>query len=102
MVVGGPGSHRFLLQGAKSNSILESARFNFVPYARPFVLTISNRYKAAGRQTMLDFSFTVDVNLGSTDSIVFSFDTSNLLKQMFPNDVEGNAGAETYRNLDCR
>ena len=66
-------------------------------------MTVVNRYKAAGRQTMLEFQFTVDVDLITTDSITFSFDTNNLLKQMFPNDLEGTAvGSDAYRYLDCR
>ena len=66
-------------------------------------MTITNRYKAAGRQTMLDMSFVVDVDLGTSSEVVFTFDTNNLLNDMFENDLEGTGvGTATYRYLDCR
>ena len=66
-------------------------------------MTITNRYKAAGRQTMLDMSFIVDVDLGTSSEVVFTFDTNNLLNDMFENDLEGTGvGTATYRYLDCR
>ena len=54
------------------------------------MLTIVNRHPAAGRKTSLDFSFGVDVDVDSGDWIEFTFDTHNLLENMFPNDLEGD------------
>lgn len=66
-------------------------------------MTITNRYKAAGRQTMLDMQFLVNVNLNSNSEIVFTFDTNNLLTDMFEDDLEGTGkGSDTYRYLDCK
>jgi hypothetical protein len=102
-VVGGAGVSRFWLQGQHSGSYTEQGYFDFVPYAQPFVMTIANRYTAAGRQTMLDMQFTVDVDLGTSSTVVFTFDTSNLLTKMFENDLEGAGTAgQAYRYLDCR
>ena len=43
----------------------------------------------------------VDVNAG--DWFEFTFDTHNLLENMFPNDLEGDpVTGETYKVLDCR
>jgi hypothetical protein len=66
-------------------------------------MTINNRYPAAGKQTVLDLSFTINVDASSGDTIVLSFDTSNQLYPMFANDLE-NQGTNglTYRYLDCR
>lgn len=67
------------------------------------MLTIKNRYTAAGKQTVLDLYWTSNVDISAGHSIVVSFDTNNLLNQMFANDLEnaGTSGA-TYRYLDCR
>jgi hypothetical protein len=66
-------------------------------------MTITNRYKAAGRLTMLDLQFTVDVDVpAGTSQLVFTFDTNNLLNDMFANDLEGfGTNGLTYRYLDC-
>jgi hypothetical protein len=102
LIVGGPGVSRFYLRGYHSG-YTETGYVDFVPYAEPFVMTITNRYKAAGRQTMLDMSFIVDVDLGTSSEVVFTFDTNNLLNDMFENDLEGTGvGTATYRYLDCR
>ena len=50
-------------------------------------MTITNRYKASGRATMLDLEFTVDVNVAAGSQLVFTFDTNNLLNNMFANDL---------------
>jgi len=77
--------------------------FDFVPYPYPYALTINNRYPAAGRQTVLDLTFTVNVDVSPGSKLVVSFDTSNLLYQMFANDLEGQGtNGNTYRYLDCR
>ena len=81
-IMGGVGVSRFYLQGYHSG-YTETGYVDFVPYAEPFSMTITNRYPAAGRQTMLDMSFLVDVNLGTSSEVVFTFDTHNLLNDMF-------------------
>lgn len=101
-VIGGPGVSKFILS-AYHSGYTERGYIDFVPYAEPFVMTITNRYPAAGRQTMLDLSVSVDVNLDSNSEMVFTFDTNNLLNNMFENDLEGDGTASrTYRYLDCR
>ena len=51
---------------------------------------------------MLDLLFNVDVDVASGNQIVISFDTNNLLNQMFANDLEGvGTSGATYRYLDC-
>lgn len=77
--------------------------YDFVPYPNPKVLTIKNRYTAAGRPTVLDLSWSSDVNIGPGNTLTVTFDTSNRLSQMFANDLEGvGTGGATYRYLDCR
>lgn len=44
----------------------------------------------------------MDIDLASNDEIELTFDTNNLLYNMFEPDLEGNATTETYRYLDCR
>ena len=88
-IIGGPGVHRFQIQGNDGSTYTDIANFDFVPYAKPFGLTIVNRYKAAGRQTRLEFQFKGDVNLNSGHQIVFTFDSHNLINQMFASDLEG-------------
>jgi hypothetical protein len=103
LVTGGPGNSRFQLRTYRSGVYTEHGYYDFVPYAYPYTMTINNRYPAAGRQTVLDLSFTIDVDADSGDQLVFSFDTSNLLYQMFANDLEGQGtNGATYRYLDCR
>lgn len=51
------------------------------------MLTIKNRYTAAGKQTVLDLYWTSNVDVNSGSSLVVSFDTNNLLYQMFANDL---------------
>ena len=66
-------------------------------------MTIVNRYPAAGRKTVLDFQFGVDIDAYSGDELEFTFDTNNLLEDMFSNDLEDEAvSGETYKFLDCR
>jgi hypothetical protein len=67
------------------------------------VLNINNRYTAAGKQTVLDLSWSSNIDISSGQTLVVSFDTHNLLNQMFANDLEGvGANGATYRYLDCR
>lgn len=89
LVTGGPGNSRFHITTYRSGAYTERGYYDFVPYPSPFTLTINNRYKAAGKRTVLDLSFTIDVDANTGDKLVFSFDTSNLLYQMFANDLEG-------------
>lgn len=63
-IVGAPGTHRFYIQG-NNGAYTETGYYDFVPHPKPFSLTISNRYPAAGRQTVLDLQFTVDVDLAT-------------------------------------
>lgn len=52
---------------------------------------------------MLDFNFYLDVSIGAGDWIEMTFDTNNLLYDMFANDVENTPTVDTgYRFLDCR
>jgi len=49
----------------------------------------------------LQFIVNVDVPAG-TSQLVFTFDTNNLLTDMFANDLEGvGTNGSTYRYLDC-
>ena len=50
-------------------------------------MTINNRYKAAGRSTVIDLLFSVDANVPSGSQLVLSFATNNLLYDMFANDL---------------
>jgi len=86
-VVGGPGVSKFWLTTYDAGAYTEIGYFDFVPFPEPFVLTVNNRYPAAGRLTMLDLLFTVNVNVVVGSQIVFTFDTNNLLNQMFANDL---------------
>jgi hypothetical protein len=61
----------------------------FIPEPSPFILTINNRYPSATQKTVLQFEFDVDIDLLSQDEIELTFDTHNLLLEMFKNDVEG-------------
>lgn len=62
----GAGVSRFWLQTYSSNW-QDIAYFDFVPYTEPVALTITNRYKAAGRQTVLDLSFNCNIDAYSGD-----------------------------------
>jgi hypothetical protein len=87
-IMGGPGTHRFYLQSYdNSQGYRESGYFDFVPFPKPFTLTVTNRYLAAGRQTMLDLYFSIDYDLPAGADIVIKFDTSNLLAQMFQDEL---------------
>jgi hypothetical protein len=86
-IAGGTGVSQFTIVTQKSGTNYEYAYYNFVPYPSPFTMTINNRYPAAGRQTVLDLTFTIDVNAVSGNTIVLSFDTSNQLYTMFANDL---------------
>ena len=63
------------------------AYHDFITYPRPYVLTINNRYRAAGRNTALDFTFTSNIDIASGSTLVVSFNTHNLLFSMFANDL---------------
>lgn len=84
--MGGTGVSKFRIY-TYTNTWQENGYLDFVPYPSPNVLTINNRYKAAGRQTVLDLQWSSNINAGSGDKLVVSFDTSNLLYQMFANDL---------------
>lgn len=81
-VVGDPGVAKFWLRGYHSG-FTETGYFDFVPFPKPLTLTVTNRYRAAGRQTVIDLLFTVNVDLAAGSEIVVRFDTHNLLYQMF-------------------
>ena len=89
MVVGTTGYHQWIF-GTYTSSWQDYTRYRFVPYATPISLTINNRYPAAGRQTLLDLSFSGDTDAVSGNDIVISFPTSNLLNSMFEDDLEGD------------
>lgn len=77
--------------------------YDFVYYPEPFALAIKNRYTAANRQTVLDLSWTNNIDISASSKIVITFDTHNLLYTMFADDVEGaGTNGATYRYLDCR
>lgn len=84
--MGGPGVSKFRIQ-TYTTSWQEIGYLDFVPYPSPNVLTITNRYPAAARQTVIDLQWTSNINANPGDKLVVSFDTSNLLYQMFANDV---------------
>lgn len=102
-IVGGPGVSRFWITTVDGSTVQEVGYFDFVPYPQPNVLTINNRYTAAGRQTVLDLSWTSNVDISSGQKLVVTFDTNNLLYNMFANDLEGvGTSGPAYRYLDCR
>lgn len=68
----------------------------------PFQFTLGNKYTAAGKQTMLTLTFTVDVDAVPGDEISVTFSSNSLLYNMFPNDVEGVDNTLGYKYLDCR
>ena len=81
----------------------EKNEFDFITDPKPFVLTINNRYPAAGRKTMLEFSFMMDVQVNTNDWMEFTFDTNNLIDDMFANDLEDQAvDGEEFKVMDCR
>jgi hypothetical protein len=41
----------------------------FIPKYWPITYTLNNRYPAAGRQTVLELTFNVDIDLASNDEI---------------------------------
>lgn len=102
-ISGGTGVSRFWIVTQHTGTYQEVGYYDFVPYPKPNILTIKNRYTAAGRQTVLDLSWVTNVDLNTGHSIVVTFDTHNLLYQMFANDLEGvGTNGATYRYLDCR
>jgi len=48
---------------------------------------LKNPYPAAGQQTVLDLTFAVDIDLSVNDEIELTFDTNNLLYDMFETDL---------------
>ncbi|CAM6005529.1 unnamed protein product [Sphagnum balticum] len=97
------GDYRWWFSASHSGATTDVAYFDFSPTPQPATITITNRYQAAGRQTVMDIMFTINVNISVGCKIVVSFDSSNLLNQMFAVDLEGTGPAtgETYRYLDC-
>ncbi len=92
---------KFWLHGYHSG-YTEMGYFDFIPFPKPFAMTIVNRYKAAGRQTVLDLFFTIDLDVAAGSDLVIRFDTNNQLYQMFADDLEGEGtNGATYRYLDC-
>lgn len=85
-VTGGTGVSRFWMT-TYHGSIQEIGYNDFITYPQPNVLTINNRYTAAGRQTVLDLSWTSNIDIYSGYTLVVSFDTHNLFNQMFANDL---------------
>ena len=55
----------------------------FIPKAYAIQYTLSNPYPAAGRQTILDMQFSVNIDLAAADQLSFTFPTNNLLYDMF-------------------
>lgn len=86
-ISGGVGVSRFWITTQSSGTYYEVGYTEVIPYAQPNVLTIKNRYTAAGKQTVLDLYWTSNVDVNSGSSLVVSFDTNNLLYQMFANDL---------------
>lgn len=81
----------------------ESQYYDLVTDPKPNLLTIINRYKSATRKTMLEFNFYLNVAISAGDWIEMTFDTNNLLYDMFANDLEDTPTVDTgYRFLDCR
>lgn len=86
-IAGGVGVSRFWITTQSSGIYYEVGYTEVVPYAQPNVLTIKNRYTAAGKQTVLDLYWNINADISAGHSIVASFDTNNLLYQMFANDL---------------
>ena len=53
-IAGGAGVSKFWITAYTGGSNTEISYFDLVTFPKPFALTITNRYKAAGRATMLD------------------------------------------------
>ena len=60
------GTQKWTMQ-AYDGSSYEQVYYDMVSDPKPFVLTINNRYPAAGRKTMLEFSFMMDVSVTASD-----------------------------------
>lgn len=94
---------RFWLRATIGGVSQELNYYELIQPERPSQLTtFSNRYTAAGKQTMLYVGFTVDADVGSGDEISITFSSNSLLYNMFPVDVEGTDTSLGYKYLDCR
>jgi hypothetical protein len=86
-VMGGTGVSRFWITTVHSGTTQEVGYYDFVPYPQPNVITINNRYTAAGKQTVLDLSWTSNIDIYAGYTLTVTFDTNSLLYQMFANDL---------------
>jgi hypothetical protein len=59
------GSQRFFLKGHTGSAWSEWGYEEFVPKYEPITYILTNRYPAAGRMTMLDLQFEVDIDLSA-------------------------------------
>ncbi len=84
--MGGTGVSKFMLN-TYTGTWQEIGLLDFVSYPSPYVITIKNRYTAAGKQTVLDLFWVSNIDIVPGYKLVVSFDTSNLLNQMFANDL---------------
>jgi hypothetical protein len=75
------------LKGHTGSAWSEWGFEEFVPKYEPITYILTNRYPAAGRMTMLDLQFEVDIDLSAGDEIELTFDTNNLLLDMFEPDL---------------
>jgi hypothetical protein len=61
--MGGTGVSKFRIQ-TNNGAWQEIGLLDFVSYPSPNVLTITNRYKAAGRQTVIELQWSSNINAG--------------------------------------
>jgi hypothetical protein len=100
--MGGTGVSKFIIE-TYAGAWQEVGLLDFVSYPSPYVITIKNRYTAAGKPTVLDLFWVSNIDIYPGYTLVVNFDTNNLLYQMFANDLEGvGTNGATYRYLDCR
>lgn len=79
---------RWWLKANIGGTTQELNYYELIQYARPTQLVaFSNRYTAAGKQTMLLISFSVDADAVAGDEISITFSTHSLLYNMFPVDL---------------
>lgn len=61
------GPQRFIFKAHTGSGYSEWGFEEFIPKYWPITYTLSNRYPAAGKQTVLDLSFSIDVDLSIGD-----------------------------------
>lgn len=94
---------KFWFRTAAGGAYQELNYYEVIKEPVPEPLTIVNRYTAAGKQTMLQLTFTVLYDaIQPKDIIQVFFDSHSLLATMFPIDAEGSPDTADQRLLDCQ